>query len=70
MTRPDVGDSAAAGVAAHLTILTTEHYNLQTLRAATISETNGRASIFLGAVSAGLVAIGFLAPTADAAPRS
>ena len=59
MTGTDGGDSAAAGVAAHLTIITTEHYNLQTLRAATISETNGRASIFLGAVSAGLVAIGF-----------
>lgn len=41
------------------TVLTTEHYNLQTQRAATISETNGRASIFLGAVSAGLIALGF-----------
>ncbi len=42
-----------------LTVLTTEHYNLQTQRAATITETNGRASIFLGAVSAGLIALGF-----------
>jgi hypothetical protein len=47
-----------------MTILTTEHYNLQTMRSGTISEANGRASIFLGAVSAGLVAIGFAAGTA------
>ncbi len=46
-----------------MTILTTEHYNLQSMRSGTISETNGRASIFLGAVSAGLVAIGFAAGT-------
>jgi hypothetical protein len=38
-----------------VTILATEHYNLQTARAATISETGGRASVFLGSVSAGLV---------------
>src|SRR5918997_1199706 len=42
-----------------VTILTTEHYNLQTARVATISEANGRASLFLGAVSAGLVALAF-----------
>lgn len=39
--------------------VTTEHFNLQTARAATISETNGRTSIFLGSVSAGLVALAF-----------
>jgi hypothetical protein len=42
-----------------VTIATTEHFNLQTARVATISETVGRASIFLGSVSAGLVAIAF-----------
>jgi hypothetical protein len=42
-----------------VTILTTEHFNLQTARAATISETGGRASVFLGSVSAGLVALAF-----------
>ncbi len=42
-----------------LTVLTTEHYNLQSQRIATIGEANGRASIFLGAVSAGLIALGF-----------
>lgn len=51
----DAGDAKPAWI----TLLTTEHYNLQTHRAATISETNGRASIFLGAVSAGLIALGF-----------
>lgn len=41
-----------------ITVHTTEHYNPQTQRAAPISEANGRASIFLGALSAGLIALG------------
>lgn len=41
-----------------ITLLTTEHYNLQMQRIATINEANGRASIFLGAVAAGLIALG------------
>ncbi|HZO64966.1 MAG TPA: hypothetical protein VFB74_08190 [Kribbellaceae bacterium] len=52
---PSLSDDPQAAV----TILTTEHFNLQTARAATISESNGRTSIFLGAVSAGLVALAF-----------
>jgi hypothetical protein len=48
---------------AAVTILTTEHFNLHTARAATISESNGRTSIFLGAVSAGLVALAFAGQT-------
>jgi hypothetical protein len=55
MRLDDAGDNRAAWI----TLLTTEHYNLQTSRAATISEANGRASIFLGSVSAGLIALGF-----------
>jgi hypothetical protein len=51
----DAGDAKPAWI----TLLTTEHYNLQTQRAATISEANGRASVFLGSVSAGLIALGF-----------
>jgi hypothetical protein len=51
--------AAGDGKPAWITLLTTEHYNLQTQRAATISEANGRASIFLGALSAGLIALGF-----------
>jgi hypothetical protein len=51
----DAGDAKSAWI----TVLTTEHYNLQTQRAATITEANGRASVFVGAVSAGLIALGF-----------
>ena len=51
----DAGDAKPAWI----TLLTTEHYNLQMQRVATISEANGRASVFLGAVSAGLIALGF-----------
>jgi hypothetical protein len=40
---------------------TTEHFTLQSARAATIAESNGRATMFLGAVSGGLVALGLIA---------
>ena len=52
-------DDADDAKPAWITLLTTEHYNLQMQRVATISESNGRASVFLGAVSAGLIALGF-----------
>lgn len=51
----DAGDVKAAWI----TLLTTEHYTLGMQRAATIGEVNGRATIFIGAVSAGLIALGF-----------
>lgn len=51
---------------AAVTFITTEHFNLQTARSATISESNGRTSIFLGAVSAGLVALAFAGQTSRA----
>jgi threonine/homoserine/homoserine lactone efflux protein len=41
--------------------ITTEHFTLQGARAATISESTGRASMFLSAVSGGLVALGLIA---------
>ena len=41
-------------------IMTTEHYTLQTGRSMTIAETNGRAALFVGAVSSGLVALAFV----------
>jgi RsiW-degrading membrane proteinase PrsW (M82 family) len=44
-----------------LSIITTEHFTLQGARAATISESTGRASMFLSAVSGGLVALGLIA---------
>lgn len=43
-----------------VTILTIEHYNLQGGRTMTISEANGRASLFVGAVSSGLIALTFV----------
>jgi len=39
---------------------TTEHFNLQTARAATVSEANGRASIYLAALSTNLIALAFI----------
>jgi hypothetical protein len=47
--------------AAALSIITTEHFALQGARAATISESTGRAGTFLSAVSGGLVALGLIA---------
>jgi hypothetical protein len=44
-----------------LTALTTEHFVLQTARGSTIGEANGRASIYLGALSSALIALGFVA---------
>jgi hypothetical protein len=41
--------------------VTTEHFVLQGARAATIAESNGRANMFLAAVSGGLVALGLVA---------
>src|SRR5215471_1773999 len=56
---------AAAGGAdprpAPVTFITTEHFTLQGARAATIAESTGRATMFLGSVSAGLVALGLIA---------
>ncbi len=43
-----------------ISIMTTEHYNLQSGRAMTISDANGRASLFLGSVSTSLVALAFV----------
>lgn len=53
------GDPRPAAV----TFLTTEHFTLQGARAATIAQSAGRASVFLGAVSGGLIALGFLGQT-------
>jgi hypothetical protein len=52
-----VADPRSAAV----TFLTTEHFVLQGARAATISESTGRANMFLAAVSGGLVALGLVA---------
>jgi hypothetical protein len=43
-----------------VSIITTEHYNLQTGRSISTAETNGRSSLFVGAVSSGLIALTFV----------
>jgi hypothetical protein len=66
---PDDGpDSGQAALAEHFgprlgpaaTFATTEHFNLQTARAMTVSEANGRASIYLAALSSNLIALAFI----------
>lgn len=47
-----------------VTFVTTEHFTLQGARSSTISESTGRASMFLGAVSGGLIALGLVATAA------
>lgn len=44
-----------------VTFVTTEHFVLQGARAATVSESTGRANMFLATVSGGLVALGLVA---------
>jgi hypothetical protein len=55
-SRQRLGDRLGPAV----TMATTEHFNLQTARAATISEANGRANIYLAAVSSNLIALAFV----------
>jgi hypothetical protein len=43
-----------------VTFATTEHFNLQTARAGTISGANGRASIYVAALSTNLIALAFI----------
>jgi hypothetical protein len=43
-----------------LTALTTEHFVLQSARIGTISEANGRSSLFLGTLSSATIAIAFI----------
>jgi hypothetical protein len=58
---PTNGQPAQDPRPAAVTVLTTEHFTLQGARAATISESIGRATMFLGSVSGGLVALGLVA---------
>jgi hypothetical protein len=48
-----------------LTALTTEHFNLQTARMGTISEANGRSSLYLGTLSSAVIAIAFIGQQAN-----
>ena len=50
-----------------LTIMSTEHFTLQGARSAAISDANGRTSFFLSTLSAGVVALAFVAQVAQTA---
>src|SRR4051794_9928041 len=53
-------DEFGGNLQAAVTFATTEHFNLQTGRAATITEANGRATIYLAALSSSLIALAFI----------
>jgi hypothetical protein len=52
------GDGDAQAV---LLALTTEHFTLQTARAVTVSDSNGRTALYLGSLSSSLVALALVA---------
>src|ERR1044071_5368086 len=47
-----------------LQALTTEHFTLQTARAATIADSNGRAALYLSTVSGAVIALAFIGQVA------
>src|SRR4051794_6303160 len=59
-----LGDRLAPAVA----FATTEHFNLQTARAVTVSEANGRASIYMAALSSSLIAVAFIGQVSRLGP--
>jgi hypothetical protein len=58
--RAALADSLGPRLGPAVTFATTEHFNLQTARALTVSEANGRASIYLAALSGNLIALAFV----------
>ncbi len=62
-----VGDGARADVdrASVLSVLTTEHFTLQSARASTIGESSARAYLYVGAVSSALIALGFIGQASE-----
>ena len=59
-SRAPLADSLGPRLGPAATFATTEHFNLQTARAVTVSEANGRASIYLAALSGNLIALAFV----------
>jgi hypothetical protein len=59
-SRAPLPDGLGRDVGPAATFATTEHFNLQTARAVTVSEANGRASIYLAALSGNLIALAFV----------
>jgi hypothetical protein len=54
-------ESGPGDTSALLTALTTEHFTLQASRSATVTESLGRSTIYLGSLSASLVALALVA---------
>lgn len=59
-TQPSLAQRLGVRLGPTTTFVTTEHFNLQTARAVTVSEANGRASIYLAALSSNLIALAFI----------
>jgi hypothetical protein len=59
-SRASLADGLGSRLGPAVTFATTEHFNLQTARAVTVSEANGRASIYLAALSGNLIALAFV----------
>ena len=59
-TAPSLAQRLGNRVSPAATFVTTEHFNLQTARSMTVSEANGRASIYLAALSSNLIALAFI----------
>jgi hypothetical protein len=58
--RAGLAESLGARLASATAFATTEHFNLQTARAVTVSEANGRAGVYLAALSSNLIALAFV----------
>jgi hypothetical protein len=58
--RPALAESLGPRLGPAATFATTEHFNLQTARGVTVSEANGRAGIYLAALSSTLIALAFI----------
>src|SRR5881296_323301 len=66
INEPRVGarDAAKDPRPSAVNFVTTEHFALQSARAATIAESTGRATMFLTSASGGLIALGLVATAA------
>jgi hypothetical protein len=61
VVEPDAPAAAGGAGAGHAaTFASTEHFSLQTARALTVSESNGRANVYLAALSSNLIALAFI----------
>ena len=59
-TEPSLAQRLGVRLGPTSTFPTTEHFNLQTARSITVAEANGRASIYLAALSSNLIALAFI----------